>query len=340
MGRVLRSMALDVEALDCLMPMHIQISGTGHIARVGPTITKMRPEIGFVGKRFLEVFELRRPHTDVNGRQDLNRMIGAKLSLVFRSEPRTGLKGVLVPFEGTDTLLLNMSFGMSAADAVRDYALTIGDFAVTDLTVELLYLFEAKSVVMEEIAQLNDRLTAARLTAEEQATTDALTGLKNRRAMDKKLAGLVFEHHDFGLMHLDLDYFKNVNDTFGHAAGDAVLQAAARVLIDETRMIDTVARVGGDEFVLIFLDIIDEARLQGIADRIVARLEEPVDFQGQICRVSGSIGITTSRFNETPDANLMMSDADVALYASKHNGRACATLATRELLKATNATDQ
>ncbi|MGR3662641.1 MAG: diguanylate cyclase domain-containing protein [Paracoccaceae bacterium] len=228
--------------------------------------------------------------------------------------------------------MLNLSFGIYAAEAVREYELTISDFAPTDLTVELLYLFEAKSVVMEEIAQLNGRLTTARLAAEENATTDVLTGLKNRRAMDQILAGLVVSNSNFGLMHLDLDYFKDVNDTFGHAVGDAVLQAAAQVLRDETREKDTVARVGGDEFVLIFKDIVDETRLLGIADRIVARLEVPIEFQGKICRASGSIGITTSSFNETLDAGRMMSDADVALYASKHRGRACATVVTNELL--------
>jgi len=187
---------------------------------------------------------------------------------------------------------------------------------------------------MDESRRLNERLHGARLAAEEQAIPDTLTGLRNRRAMDQSLAGLAARGSEFALMHLDLDYFKTVNDTHGHAAGDHVLQAAARVLLDETRHGDTVARVGGDEFVLIFPGLVDEVRLARIAGRIVKRLEEPVEFQGKTCRISGSIGFTTSRFYEVPDLDQMLSDADVALYASKHKGRACTTMVTPDLLKA------
>lgn len=330
MNRPIRSVALDMHALDRLMPMHLLISPTGHIQRAGPTLAKLRPDAEFAGRRFLEIFELRRPRSDIPGKDDLARLVGCKLRLVFRNEPRTALKGILVEMPGTDMLMVNLSFGISVVEAIRDYALSSNDFAPTDLTVEMLYLFEAKTIVMEESRDLNLRLDQARKSAEQQAGTDALTGLKNRRAMDQVLAGLVISRTGFGLMHLDLDFFKQVNDTFGHAAGDEILKFAADILLDETRAVDLVARVGGDEFVLIFVGLVDTDQLIVIAERIVARLEQPIEYQGNSCAVSGSIGITTSEFYEKPDPDRMLSDADVALYASKHKGRACATLAAGE----------
>jgi GGDEF domain-containing protein len=130
-------------------------------------------------------------------------------------------------------------------EAVRRYGLTVADFAATDLTIEMLYLVEAKSAVMEELRHLNLRLHGAKAAAEEQALSDTLTGLCNRRALDLGLGALVQQGQTFGLMHLDLDYFKQVNDTHGHAAGDAVLRQVALVLREETRASDLVARVGG-----------------------------------------------------------------------------------------------
>jgi diguanylate cyclase (GGDEF)-like protein len=166
------------------------------------------------------------------------------------------------------------------------------------------------------------------MSAEKQATTDVLTGLKNRRAMDALLADMTLSRRPFGLMHLDLDYFKEVNDTFGHGAGDQILQKAASILLSEVRAEDAVARVGGDEFVLVFDNIVDVERLMLIAERIVQKLEEPVEFQNKQCSISGSIGITASSFYKSPDPVRMLSDADIALYASKDKGRACATVAT------------
>ncbi|MFV2003069.1 MAG: diguanylate cyclase domain-containing protein, partial [Paracoccaceae bacterium] len=91
-------------------------------------------------------------------------------------------------------------------------------------------------------------------------------------------------------------------------------------------------RVGGDEFVLLYHGLIDQDRLSKIANRIIRELEQPIDFQGTPCRISGSIGFTVSRFYDPPDADRMLSDADIALYASKHQGRAQSTMVTPELL--------
>ncbi len=318
---------LAVTDLDRLMPMHMRLSETGHILHAGPTLAKLFHGGELSGRRFLEVLELRRPRT-IGSMEDLRKAAGAALHLRFRDAPHTTFRGIAAPMPTDAGLLVNLSFGIAVADAVRDHNLTSADFAPTDLTVEMLYLIEAKSAVMNESRDLNLRLQDARIAAEEQAFTDTLTGLKNRRAMDHVLARLVGSGARFGLMHLDLDYFKDVNDSYGHAAGDHVLQVVARVLADETRDSDTVARVGGDEFVLIFDRQFDPERLRSIAARIIERLEEPVSFEGRTCRISGSVGITMSTLYAEPAAEAMLADADAALYASKHKGRACVTLVT------------
>ncbi len=327
------TVALGVETLDRLMPMHLLIRPSGHIERVAPTLARLQPGRDLVGRRFLEAFELRRPRRNLNSVADLGAIAGTALRLQFRDPPHTNLKGILLARGDGAGFLVNLSFGLSVIEAVRAFQLTNGDFAPTDLAIEMLYMVEAKTAVMEESRKLNQRLESARLAAEEQAVTDMLTGLRNRRAMDKVLARLTASGTSFGLMHLDLDHFKAVNDTLGHAAGDHVLQKTAEILRQETRKGDTVARVGGDEFVLIFEGLTDRGKLMNIAQRIVRRLEEPLVFQGRVCRISGSIGFTTSDFYDRPDLDRMLSDADVALYASKHRGRACTTMVTEELLK-------
>ncbi len=304
--------------LDTLCPMHVMLDATGHVTSVGPTLQKLRPDAPMVGQRFLELFELTRPRTVTNV-AGLLAHAGAKLHLQLRDEPRTALKGVAVATgQGA---IVNLSFGISVLDAVRDYALTNSDFAATDLTIELLYLVEAKSAAMEASRTLNQRLQGAKIAAEEQAFTDTLTGLKNRRAMEHVLSRKVTGPEPFALMNLDLDFFKAVNDTMGHAAGDHVLQVAARIMVEETRDQDMVARVGGDEFVLMFDGLRDKRRLGGIARRLIARLQEPVSFEDQLCTVSASIGTVISGHSCGRDPGELLQQADMALYASKRAGR-------------------
>ena len=316
--------------LDILCPMHVLLDRTGHIVSVGHTLQKLRPEEAMPGNRFLELFELNRPRAVAN-MNGLLAVSGAKLHLLFRDSPRTALKGVVVPLPDGDGAIVNLSFGISVLDAVRDYALTSADFSATDLAIELLYLVEAKSAAMEASRKLNLRLQGAKIAAEEQAFTDTLTGLKNRRALDHILSRLTVTDIPFAMMNLDLDFFKAVNDTLGHAAGDHVLQQAARIMVEETREDDMVARVGGDEFVLLFMNLTDRARLSRIARRLIDRLEEPVPFDGQNCRISASIGTVLSDQSDQRDPADLLHKADVALYASKRAGRACHTLYTPDL---------
>lgn len=308
----------EVEA-GLLMPMHLCISATGHIRSIGPTLGKIIGQQPLIGRRFLEVFGLRRPR-DVHSTNDVMRIAGQPLGLYLRDPPQTGFKGIAVPLNGQG-LLLNLSFGIHAAEAVREYSLTQADFAPTELVIEMLFLTEAKTAVMDELRRLNTRLHDQKLLAEEQALTDAVTGLRNRRALERALDRLIEMGMPFGLLSMDLDHFKQVNDTLGHAAGDHVLETVAKILIEETRGSDVAARLGGDEFVILLPGLVDMAHFSLVAHRILARIEQPILFEGKRCLVSASIGTLLSPAGGMIAAEQLLAEADAALYTSKQQGR-------------------
>ncbi|MEC3861875.1 diguanylate cyclase [Mesobacterium sp. TK19101] len=311
-------MTVQMPMLKVLCPMHAVLDAEGRIVQAGPTLRKLRSALE--GRQFLDVFDLRRP-PDLQQMDDLLRATGKRLHLRFRDVPRTSLKGVLVP-DGRGGAVINLSFGISLVEAVRDYALTNADFDPTDLSVEMLYLLEAKSAAIEASRRLNRRLQVARIAAEEQAFTDTLTGLKNRRALDHVLARALAGGGDLALMHLDLDRFKAVNDGLGHAAGDHILQEAARRMLGAVRRGDTVARVGGDEFILLFDGLTSHRRLGQIASGLIAALEQPILWHRTPCEISASIGIALRPAGKTLQPEELISQADAALYAAKAAGRA------------------
>ncbi len=305
------------QALQILCPMHVHISSGGRILSLGRTLVKVQPLANARGRNFFEYFGVVHPQS-CETVADLARNAGRTLKL--RASSGATFNAVAAPDEAGG-VIVDLSFGIRVVGAVREHGLTGSDFSPTDLTIEMLYLVEAQTAAMSASRGLNVRLHGAVIEAEERAYTDPLTGLQNRRAMDVVLSQMIALKVPFSLLHLDLDYFKQVNDTLGHAAGDHVLQEVARILVQETRDEDTVARIGGDEFVLMFDQLVDRAKLTDIAVRLIAHLERPIAFGGQTCRISGSLGITRSVDYAAPTAERLLSDADQALYASKRAGR-------------------
>lgn len=325
MGRVANGgVGLSHDALDRLMPMYLHLDAEGRVLRAGPTLSRV---LGAAeGARFFALFRISRP-AGLHAMPDLVARAGDPLTLALRDRRSVVLRGHGLP-DGKGGLLLNLSFGISVVEAVRTHALTADDFAPTDLAIEMLYLVEAKNVVLEEFRRLSLRLEGARSAAEEQALTDMLTGLRNRRGLDLALQSACRANLPFGLMHVDLDRFKQVNDSLGHAAGDHVLQQVAARLRSETRTGDTVARLGGDEFVILLPHLTSRGDLCALAGRLVRRLARPMIFDGQPCRVGASIGITVSTAHDNPDPALLLQEADQALYRAKREGRGRARLAT------------
>ncbi len=309
--------------LDLLMPMHLHVAADGRVVHAGPTLQRIAGDRPIAGCALFDLVEFRRPR-GVADMDSLRRCAGRALVLHWRGPCRTQFKGVAVPAAGQGDsdggLLVNLSFGIALVDAIRDHDLKAGDFAPTDLAVEMLYVLEAKATILDEWRKLNGRLHSARIAAEQQAYTDTLTGLGNRRAMDHVLGGLVADGQAFGLVHLDLDFFKAVNDTLGHAAGDHVLRVAAQAMADVTRAEDTLVRAGGDEFLLILPGQVDGTRLRELSERLIARLEQPIPFEGETCRISGSAGIAVSHGGDMT-VPVILARADEALYAAKAAGR-------------------
>lgn len=157
-----------------------------------------------------------------------------------------------------------------------------------------------------------------------QALHDALTGLPNRPVIEELTtrALSVAEHTDrkVGILFLDLDRFKNVNDTLGHRAGDDLIRQVVVRLRAATRSCDTLARVGGDEFVVLVTDVTDEPTVAHIADRLIESLRAPFELCGQQLFISCSIGIAVAPAHGV-DYDELMQHADSAMYAAKDMGR-------------------
>ena len=314
---------LGAPALGQVMPLHLILDESCHIRGTGPTLTKLLGP-GVLGAPLTSVFSLRMPARLENAGHLLR---AQRLLMNLRAPPGTGFKGVAVPLGGEGGVLVNLSFGYAVRDAVRDHGLSATDFAPTDLAIELLYLHEAKAAVMGEVTRMADRLQGAKARAEAQAVTDALTGLGNRRAMEATLQRMLTSGDGFALLHLDLDFFKQVNDTMGHAAGDHVLVETAARLRASVRGADLVARVGGDEFVILLAGVSHEAPIQRVGSQILRRMGEGIVYQGRPCRVAISIGAVLRLPGQETTGEQLLEAADAALYASKGAGRARLTLA-------------
>ncbi|MBB5044721.1 bifunctional diguanylate cyclase/phosphodiesterase [Shinella fusca] len=185
-------------------------------------------------------------------------------------------------------------------------------------------LREHLKAAKEQADAKNVELEQAKVRIEHNALHDPLTGLGNRRMLDDELteiAGLS-ELVDVraAILHIDLDRFKQINDTLGHAAGDALLVHASKVLHASTRKGDIVARIGGDEFVVVVTNTTDEAYLSTLARRIITLMQQPVEYEGHLCRFGVSIGIALAEGRSIDTAKLLV-NADIALYRAKALGR-------------------
>ena len=164
-----------------------------------------------------------------------------------------------------------------------------------------------------------------------RANYDPVTGLPNRALFEDRLQGLLAagRRHGrrFGLLYLDLDHFKQVNDTWGHAAGDALLAEAAQRIEGAIREADTVARLGGDEFAVLLPELEGPEDAEDVGRRILQALQEPFALAEGPARVTASVGIAYYPVHGRNEADLRKA-ADTALYAAKSAGRNACRFAT------------
>ena len=188
-----------------------------------------------------------------------------------------------------------------------------GDIRYTEQDKELLQFVSSQVASAITRTQMHERLIHA-------AGHDPLTGLANRGLFEDRLKGALARVRRnparFALLYIDLDKFKEVNDSHGHFSGDRVLKEVAIRLLSCVRESDTVARIGGDEFVLLLNSIIKPSDAQKVADKIRSALNQPIEHDGKILSISPSIGIAIYPDNGERIESLLHY-ADNAMYTSK-----------------------
>ena len=190
-------------------------------------------------------------------------------------------------------------------------------------------LRDMQEEILRQISELNEN----RIELERLAHHHPLTGLPNRRLffdrLEHAIANAKRSGKRVGLLFVDLDHFKEINDELGHAIGDEVLCSIARLLSSITRGGDTVARLGGDEFIILFDQIEDGKILSGIAQKLLGHLQNRLLLGGHQVLVQASLGI--SLYPEHGDtAESLVQNADKAMYSSKRDGRNRVSLAHHE----------
>lgn len=188
----------------------------------------------------------------------------------------------------------------------------------------------ARVAVGRRMVELHRQLEAKNRQLEELARTDPLTGLANRRAIvewgARQLSGAGRHGFPVWVVMVDLDHFKNLNDRYGHDAGDTVLKRFAEILQEFTRASDLCGRMGGEEFLLV-LSHVDRGSVFVTLDRLRQQLEdEKFMFAGEWVTVTASFGIAGFQGQKAPGFAHVVREADRALYAAKNAGRNCVKL--------------
>ena len=233
------------------------------------------------------------------------------------------------------TLPVNAPDGIPAADEEGDprprrvFEVTLTPLsgeAGSGQTALLLRDITERDRMEQELRETTHALRSANEELEKRANTDGLTGLANRRhfmdRLDSELDRSLRYQRPLSLVLLDLDHFKEVNDSHGHAAGDAVLRATADILRAVSRDVDLAGRIGGEEFGLLLPETPEEGAM-ALAERVRTRLAQRVYNAGEegSYRVTGSLGVATRRGAQQLSGDSFLHRADTALYQAKDEGR-------------------
>ena len=182
------------------------------------------------------------------------------------------------------------------------------------------------------VSEVNERLVIEQALRE--VNFDKMTGLPNRSVFQDRLQMEIRRSHrdktSFALLFIDLDHFKEINDTLGHHTGDLLLRQVAQRLLASVRENDTVARLGGDEFTIILSELADPETAGEVAEHILQYLLAPFHLGSDVAHISASIGITLCP-QDAANVGELLRNADQAMYASKDRGRNRVTYFTRSM---------
>jgi diguanylate cyclase (GGDEF)-like protein/PAS domain S-box-containing protein len=183
----------------------------------------------------------------------------------------------------------------------------------------------ARESLERAVAERTAELKLAEERARHLADHDALTGLPNRRLLEDRLTQALASSYrnrkQTAVMFVDLDRFKNINDSLGHSVGDLLLQEVARRLVRQLRVVDTICRTGGDEFVVVLPEIKQSADAANVAQKLIENLSQPIRIEERELTVTPSVGISVFP-EDGRDAETLIRNADAAMYHAKESGRA------------------
>ncbi|HUF98993.1 MAG TPA: EAL domain-containing protein [Ilumatobacter sp.] len=316
------SLGLNPVLLQAAFPFHFAVDRDLIVVQHGPSLQRLLSET-LIGGPMSDLFEIDTPKVPLT----FDALARSPRSLfVLRSRTRSdlALRGQILHDDQLDVLFFVGSPWVTSTSAFGALGLTLSDFATSDAVVDYVLLLQNQATALAEAQALTDQLA-------HRACHDELTGLANRSfvldQLQRELDPARGEQHTIAVLMLDLDGFKNVNDSYGHTVGDEVLRVVADRLREVPREGDTVARFGGDEFTILLhapgstlSELNESARC--VAKRVLESIREP--FALPSCdavsvHLAASIGIAVGEAGDR--AEDVIRNADLAMYAAKNNGK-------------------
>lgn len=311
-------------------PFLLELDPEYTIIRTGKLMERICPEV--LGRSFNEVFSITLRNGVPFGNGKIASETGRLLAIKRLQEPQRVFKGQWL--EDTDTHILRF-LGWPSIHSVRElseWGLSLRDIPAHNPIIDSLILLETARGTVVDSQELANRLLEHSRTIEKanqlldyQASHDPLTDLPNRRLLRERLGQAIDDclqdNRRFALLFIDLDRFKNVNDSLGHSVGDLLLKEIADRLRKLLRPGDTVSREGGDEFLLLAMDILCQEDASQVAQKVLDELICDYQVNGHQLRFDASIGIALfPEHGNTPE--LLIRNADAAMFEAKATGRA------------------
>lgn len=311
--------ALQQPLLNQLFPFYVlfEAGEDGSVIETGPAVKKIFSR-SITASKFCHCFKITRPSGAVSCHEFFQNHLDSVL-FVSCLDTNARLRGQVVPVENAYYLFVG-SLLITEAGAIDANGLKISDFAPHDTTPDIVILHRFRELQVSDLERKSAALKLAldeRDRYSEEAAKDPLTGLNNRRAFWAQCEPIIEEieyRQSAVVLAIDLDEFKQINDEYGHRAGDVVLKEVSRRLRKSVRSGDVVGRIGGDEFaILLNGGAIDE--VYGITNRLFHVLTRPFDHEGVSYKMRASIGAVVA--SKVDSLDQLISDADIAMYNGK-----------------------